>query len=226
MDDAKWERYAALGGIWFVLLTVIGSNLAGAPPSLDDSRAQIVKYFADHSGALEAGMFMNAIGAIGLVWWFGSLWRLMVEAEGGRPRMAVVALGGLAISGALALASGAVTSTIALQHGELAGAATAKVLFVLSGILIAGAGVGIVVLVAAVTSLSYRTKLFAAWINVVGWIAALLFLVASFAYASDANAIALTGLGGFLLTCVWIVAVSVQLWKRAGTSSVVGVPAA
>src|SRR6476659_691089 len=113
MDESKWERYAALGGIWFVVLNVIGAFLPGTPPSTDDSVEEIAKYFSDHSGGIEVALFLTGLGIIGLLWWFGSLCRLMVKAEDGRPRMAVVALWGLTLAMALALVSGAITSSVA-----------------------------------------------------------------------------------------------------------------
>jgi hypothetical protein len=46
MDESKWERYAALGGIWFVVLSVISAFLPGTPPKTDDSLVKIANYFA------------------------------------------------------------------------------------------------------------------------------------------------------------------------------------
>jgi hypothetical protein len=216
VDESRWEHYAALGGIWFVVLTVIGAFLPGAPPSTNDSAAKIAKYFSDHSGGVEIGLFLSGLGIIGLLWWFGSLWRLMTDAEGGRPRMAVVALAGLSLGAALALTSGAVTSAVALQHNDVGDGA--KFFYILSIVLIAAAGFGIVVHIAAVTSLSYRTKLFAPWINVIGWIAALLFLIGTIGTASDASAFGPIGLFAFLVWCLWIVLVSLELWKRTAAA--------
>ncbi len=217
MDESKWERYAALGGIWFVVLNVIGAFLPGAPPSTDDSPEKIAKYFSDHSGGIKMTLFLGGLGMIGLLWWFGSLWRLMVAAEDSRPRMAVVALGGLTLGMAMALASGAVTSAVALQHEDVAGGA--KFFYILSLVLIASAGFGIVAHIAAVTSLSYRKKIFAPWINIVGWVAALLFLIGTIGSVSDANALGFIGLVGFLAWCVWIVVVSLNMWNRTAPAA-------
>jgi hypothetical protein len=217
MDDSKWERYAALGGIWFVVLSVIGAFLPGAPPSPSDSVAKIAKYFSDHSGAIEVAALLGGLAIIGLFWWFGSVWRLMTDAEGGSPRMAVVALSGLALAAALALASGAISSTVALQHRDIG--AGAKFFYVLTAVLVAMAGFGLVVHIAAVTSLSYRAKIFAPWINIIGWIAALLFLIGTIGVASDANALVVIGLLAFLVWSLWIVVVSVNMWKRATTAT-------
>ena len=212
MNDYKWERYAALGGIWFVVLNVIGAFLPGAPPSTDDSVEKIAKYFSDHSGGIEVALLLTGLGIIGLSWWFGSLWRLMVDAEDGRPRVAVVALGGLTLGMALGLASGAITSAVALQHNEVG--TGAKFFYILSIVLLSCAGFGLVVHIAAVTSLSYRTKLFAPWINIIGWLAALLFLVGTIGAASDAAAFGFIGLFAFLVWCLWIVLVSLNMWNR------------
>jgi hypothetical protein len=219
MNESKWERYAALGGIWFVVLSVISAFLPGAPPSTDDSAEKIAKYFSDHAGGIQAAQLLAGLGIIGLLWWFGSLWRLMVTAEDGRPRMAVVALGGLALGGALALASGAITSTVALQHTQVG--TSAKFFFILSVVLIASAGFGIVTHIAAVTSLSYRTNLFPPWINILGWIAALLFLVGTIGSASDSAAFGFAGLFGFLAWCAWIVVVSLNMWNRTEAETIV-----
>src|SRR5215471_8102759 len=88
MDEARWARYAALGGIWFVVLNVVGAFLPGAPPKTTDSALKIAKYFHDHHRAIEIGTLLLGLGLIGLFWWFGSLWRTMVDAEGGSARMA------------------------------------------------------------------------------------------------------------------------------------------
>ena len=217
MDEAKWERYAALGGIWFVVLSVISAFLPGAPPSTDDSAEKIAKYFSDHAGGIEAAQLLAGLGLIGLLWWFGSLWRLMVKAEDGRPRMTVVALAGLTLGGAMALAGGAITSAVALQHQAVGGGA--KFFYILSLVLFASGGFGLVVHIAAVTSLSYRTKLFAPWINIIGWIAALLFLIGTIGSASDAAAFGFIGLFAFLAWCVWIVVVSLNMWNRTEAST-------
>ncbi len=75
MDNRTWVRYGALGGVWFVVLTVIGGILAGSPPPRSDPAADIVKYYADNDSGLQIGAFLVALGVIGLVWWFGRLWR-------------------------------------------------------------------------------------------------------------------------------------------------------
>ena len=113
-DDARWERIAALGGFAFVALNVVGTFLPGAPPSPDNAD-DIAKFFTDHTGAIQVGQVLGGIGAIGLIWWLGSLWRIMSRAECERPRMALVAAASLGVAGGLALLSGAILSATALR---------------------------------------------------------------------------------------------------------------
>ena len=214
MDDASWERYAAVGGIVFVVLNVIGALLPGAPPAADASVAKITKYFQDHTGAIEAAQVFLGVGMIGLLWWFGSLWRLMVRAEDGRPRMAIVALLGLAAAAGLVLLSGALTSTTALRIDDLGGGS--RFFYVLSGVVIATAGFGIVAFLGAVCALNYRTSFLPQWITYLGWLAAAGFLGASLGSASDNAAFFFLGFISFLVWCVWIVGVSVVMWRGEG----------
>jgi hypothetical protein len=216
MDDARWERIAALGGIVFVVLNVIGSFLPGAPPSPDNAE-DIAKFFTDHTGAIQVAQVLAGIGAIGLIWWFGSLWRIMSRAEGERPRMALVAAVSLGLAGTLALLSGAINSATSLRIGEIGSGA--EVFYVLSSVVISTSGFGLVAHLAAVASLNYRKHMFPAWITYLGWVGALGFLIASFGSASDAGALGILGLISFLVWCVWIVGISILMWQGAGQTA-------
>jgi MFS family permease len=219
MDEANWQRYAALGGIAFVVLNVAGTFIAGAPPSLDDSPQKVAEYFSDNAGALQAAQYLAGIGAIGLFWWFGSLWRRMTRNEAERPRLAVVALIGLVFGGVFALASGAVTSMTAMRIDDLSPEA-ARIFWALAYVLIGTSGFGIVAMLAAVSALSYKTNMLPQWLTVIGWVAAAGFLVASVSAASDADVFGFIGLSSFLLWCIWIVAISLLMFREEPPVSV------
>jgi hypothetical protein len=223
MDGSKWERYAALGGIVFVVTNIVGAFLPGSPPSSDDSATEIAKYFSDHAGAIEVATLLLGIGVIGLLWWFGSLWRLMAKAEGERPRLAVVALSGLVVAATLTLVGASISSTVALRIDDAVAQGTAQFFFILSFVLFSAAGFGIVVFVAAVTSLSYRTKMFATWINILGWVAALGFLISTLGVVSDASWLFVAGLVAFLVWCVWVVAISIILYRQPADAPAIAV---
>ena len=212
-DDARWERIASLGGIAFVVLNVIGTFLPGAPPSPDNAE-DITKFFTDHTGAIQAGQALTGIAAIGLLWWLGSLWRIMSRAEGERPRMALVAAASLALAGALALLSGAINSATALRIKEIGSGA--EVFYVLSTVVIATGGFALVAHLAAVASLNFRKHMFPAWITYLGWVAALGFLIGGFGSASDAKVFTIFGIVAFIVWCVLIVSISVLMWQGVG----------
>ena len=210
-SDAKWERWAALGGVAFVVLGLAGAFAAGAPPSLDDSGPEFAEYFDDKAGAIQASQFLTGLGVIALLWWFGSLWRRMTDAEGGRPRLAVVSAIGLAISGAMVLASGAVLSAVAMRIGDIGEGS--RFFYMLAIVLIASSGFGAAVSIAAVSILAMRTGILARWIALFGYLAAVGFVVGSIGSASDETAFGFIGLASFVVWCVFILAVSVQMWK-------------
>ncbi len=228
MDDTRWERLAALGGFAFVVLAVVGTFLPGAPPAADDTAKKIGDYFRDHSGGIKAGQVLTGLALIALSWWFGSLWRMMRRAEDDRPRLAVVALFGLAFSGVFALLSGAISSAVALRIDDL-GDGGALTFYTLSSVVIATSAFGSVVFIAAVSALNWRTRFLPAWITYLGWLSAALFLVASFASASDSGALAMFGMFGFLTWAVWIIGISARMWRGSSagvTRAASGAPVA
>jgi hypothetical protein len=83
----------------------------------------------------------------------------------------------------------------------------------------AAAGFGVVTHTAAVTSLSYRKGIFPSWLNILGWIAALFFLISTVGVVTDRNAIAIFGLISFLVWSLWIVLISINLFQRTPTDA-------
>jgi hypothetical protein len=214
MDDAKWARYAALGGLLFVVLNVVGAAITGKPPAPDDSAAKIIQYLNDKGTALQAAQALGGAGSVGLLWWFGSLWRRMSAAEGGRHRLSVVSLVGLALSGALFLASGAVSSAAAMRVNDLGDSAAG--FWVLTGVLLAGAGFGLTVHLGATNVLAIREHLFPMWMAALGLAAAAGFFVSAvIGSASDTSSAMIIGLLSFIAWAIWILAVSATLWRTA-----------
>jgi hypothetical protein len=216
MDDARWEKYAALGGVAFVVLSVVGTFIAGAPPAADDSAADIVEWFTDNPGAIQTAQFLNGLGLVALIWWTGSLFRRMLRAEGGRPRLSVVAIVGLVFAGVFAMISGAVMSATALRIDEIGD--SARVFYALSMVMLATSAFGLVTALAAISALSMRTKMLPQWLTYLGLLAALLFLIGSISSATDEPAVIFFGFAGFFIWSIWILGVSYEMWKRPTTA--------
>ena len=226
MDDAKWEKYAALGGLVFVVLNIAGTAGTGEPPSPDDSPEKIGDWFADHSGAIKLSQFLGVLSVVALLFWFGSLWRKMSAAEGGRQRLSIVAALGLVFGGAMFMVANAMLSATALRLEDSGGGA--PIFYTLSTVLLSTAGGGVATFLAATSFVALRTKMLPAWMAFLGLISAALFLVSTIGSASDSSAFMIFGLLGFLTWCIWLLAVSFELWKRpaSATPSVVTASAA
>ena len=114
MDDSKWERYSALGGVAFAVLIAVAGFLPGSPPKTTDSAAKIARFFTDHGDAIRWSAYLGGLGTITALWWSGAVWRLLRRAEGGIPRLAVVALGGIVFAAAISRFASLLDS---LAHG-------------------------------------------------------------------------------------------------------------
>ena len=217
MDDAKWEKYAALGGVAFVVLNIVGTAATGEPPAPDDSPDKITDWFADHSGAIKLSQFLGVLSVVALLFWFGSLWRKMSAAEGGRHRLSIVAALGLVFSGAVFMVANAMLSATAMRLDDAGGGAT--IFYTLSTVLLSTAGGGVLTFLAATSFLALRTKMLPAWMAFLGLLSAALFLVATIGSANDSSAFMIFGLLGFITWCIWLLGVSFELWKRPASAS-------
>jgi len=219
MEDSKWEKFAALGGVAFVVLNVVGAAGTGAPPD-PGKPDKVAKWFNDHAGAIKLSQFLGVLSVIALLWWFGSLWRKMAIAEGGRHRLSIVAALGLVFSGTMFMAANATLSATALRVDDVGNGAT--IFYTLSNVLLASAGAGIVTFLAAVSVLALRANMLPSWMSYLGMLSAALFLVASIGSANDSTAFTLFGFLGFITWCLWTLSVSFELWKHPASAGAPG----
>jgi hypothetical protein len=212
--DAKWERYAALAGVLFVVAAVVGAFVAGEPPAADDSARKVVDYFHDHDTAIRAAQYVNAAAFVPLLFWLGSLWARMRRSEGGQARLAVTAGFGAALGLISAGVSFALISAISLSVPEKTlGPAVARTLYLFSLTLLGAAAFGLLTLVLAVSILSLRTRMFPAWVAVLGFVDTVLWIVGALALVSTRGALGFLGLLAFLVWLVWILATSVLMYR-------------
>ncbi len=213
MDDKTWERYGALGGVWFVVLSVIGGILAGAPPARSDAPAEIIRYYTDNDSGLQLGAFLGALGVIGLVWWFGTLWRAMANAEPGSPRLGVIALIGFILSGVAATAAFTIDAGTAAAI-DVAGEGS-KIFFQISNISFGFSAIGDVILTAAVGGLILRTGFLPKWVGYLSYVVATVSLIAAIGIATDASFFSFFTLLGAALWGIWIVVIAILNYQKA-----------
>jgi hypothetical protein len=224
MNDSKWVRYAAIGGVVFVVFNIVGAIMSGSPPASNASAAEIAKYYTDKDTGLKATLWLGGLGSVGLLWWFGSLWRRMSRAEGGAHRLSVVSLVGLGLGGALFLSSAAVNVAAAFRPVDAG--TVAPVFYTLSVVLLSAAGFGIGVHLLATNILGLRFKMLPMWLSWLGVVAGLAFLLSGVLGAATDNASGIAaGFVGFIGWSVWTLGVSYVLWKDAPDSAAAAVAA-
>lgn len=213
------ERTASLAGVLYVGLDIVVGVMAGAPPPPAAPEGEIVAYIADHRGGLAVGLWLFGLATIPLLWWFGSLWALMVRAEAGASRLAIVSLSGLLLGGTMALASAVVMATLALLPSDTVGVLA---LYTLAAVFLSGAGFGLAAHLIATNVLAARSHTLPGWLVVVGLVSALAFLSSAVLGALTTDATSNTiSLVGFVLWLAWILGVSYRMYDRALRDQVV-----
>ncbi len=217
MNDSKWERWSALGGIMFVVLVTVSAFMAGTPPNTSDSPAKIAKYIADNRDAIRWAAFVGGIGTIALFWFLGAVWRILRRAEGGAPRLAVVAVTGAVFAASMAGVAAIILSTLGIVGvAGSGGAAGTKFFYLLSVNIGVGTALGIAVFLGAFSAVILRTGVFP---KALGWLGALIALDAVLATAgasSTNDTIAALGLVAYLAFSLWVLIVSVLMLRGAG----------
>ena len=212
VDDTKWERYGALGGIVFVVLVIASIVVASGNAMASDSAAEILKYFRDNQDGIKVGAFLSILASVPIIWWAGSLWSRLHRVGDRHNRLALIAVLGLLIGGVGNLTQTAVSAVVALRLPDVA-PVTAKFFFVLSLAFGAGGLIGIAVLVFAVSVAAFRLGAFPKWVGWLGVVDGLAFLVAAYTIASTSDAIATFGFVAFILWAIWLIATSVVMYR-------------
>ena len=218
MSDRMWTRIAAAGGIFYVLLTLLGNDVLGSGgegPDMTATRSQIGAYVGTHppTALSWAALYIELLGILAFVFFLGSLWSVLRRAEGEHGPFSAIAFGAGLVSVGVKIASlpAAIAAFYRAQEGmdpQLAAALLDMngVSFVLTWAIDA-------VLLAATAVVVLRTGALPRWL---GWIAAVLSpaLLVGVAFATSFGFVPYV-----LYTTLWIVATSIVLIRHAGEPS-------
>ena len=119
MDDSKWERWGALGGILFVILVLASAFLPGSPPKTSDPTSDMAKFILDKSDEIRIAGYLGAVAAVPFFWFLASLWRLLRRGEGGTPRLTVMAALGGGFAAVVGAIGGIVLAVLPLVRSSL-----------------------------------------------------------------------------------------------------------
>jgi hypothetical protein len=198
-------RLVPLAGVVFVVLAVVSLFVAGEPPDADDSVREVIEYYDDHEASIIVGSVLEGLGAVALLFFAASLRRaIRREERGSGGVLSVVALAGGVVAAAGIGTDAAIRFALADVATDIEPAAAQSLNALWSDFFFPMA-VGIGALVLATGLAGLRTRVIPTWL---AWVSFLIF-VAMFTPAGPV---------AFLVSAVWVVIVSILLWRREVTA--------
>jgi hypothetical protein len=191
---------APLTGVLFVVLTVISFIVGGEPPDGDDRLREVVDYWTDNDAANMVGAVIEGLAAVSLLFFVASLRRSLERAGDDARVLPFVAMAG----GIVAAAGIGVDAAIRFAAADLAGDVDPVVIQTLNAMwadFFFPMAIGMATLLLATGISAQRTRMIPAWL---AWIGILLAIVI-FTPA---------GFIGFLAGGLWILVLSILLWRR------------
>jgi hypothetical protein len=201
MTQQRWSALAPLTGIAFVILVVVAFVVGGESPDTNDSPQKILAFYNDNDTEQMVAASLLALGTVFLFFFLGVLRTVLRAAEGAVGRLSTVAFGGGLVAGIGILMFAGFTFTLADTADDLTPDA-AQALHVLNTDFFFPLSAGLGTLLIATGLSAIRTRVLPAW---AAWIA----LVLGIAALTPA------GFFAFLAFGVWVLAVSVLLWRAA-----------
>jgi hypothetical protein len=209
MDTTRWERFAPLTGFVAVVLFVIGVVIeeSGASRPDDGDPAALLAWFRDDTDTIIGAEFLFALGAILLIWFFGSLRSTLRGAEGGSGRVSAIAFGGGLIASAGLLMSAAPVLQGAISDDDLV-PESAQTLTLLSDAFFGVTEFALVPMFVAAALVTLRTGVLPVWLGWVSLAIAVLLLILPVGWAGVVFAFPL-----------WTLVVSVLLFRKGAASA-------
>lgn len=220
MDTRRSERIAAGLGIIFVVLQVGAGAMLGGAPALDAPSPEIQSYLVDDGNNVLLAATMAASAAFFGLWFLASLRTFLERAEGHPAFLSRVAFGAGLVT--ITLATTASLPTVALAWGDTAARAEPGLLqtvWNLNTLALVPIGSSAGVFCLAIALVILRTGVLPAWLGWMGVLAAAAGVLAVFFLVADDPDSPLgtpANLGGFLLSMLFILLLSILMVIRLG----------
>lgn len=218
MDNTRWDKLAAAGGIIGVALFIVAIIVYGSAPSADDDAQAVAAFFSDNRSRVLWSVVLSGLGLLAFVWFIAALVQTMRDAGEGRLASAAFAsfLLGYSIGAVAALDRATLAFSVADARPDLVLPLyhLSLVIDVVGGLLVAG-------LYTAVAGATFRTGLFPRWWAWISAVAAVWAVVNATAWNRD-GFWSPTGGGafiGFNVFFVWMLVTSILLVRRTGRQS-------
>ena len=201
MPERSLARFAPLTGVAFVVLTAIAFTIAGEPPDFDAPPGEVVDFYRDNEGANIFGSVLLGLASVLLIFFSASLRRALRRSEDGTGVLSAAAFGaGIVAAGGFGAAAAIHFALTEFANSDGITPGAVQALNALDVNFFFPFGIGIAALVLATGLAAFRTRVIPIWL---AWVAVALFVV-SFTPI---------GFVGFLASGLWIIVVSVLLWR-------------
>jgi len=189
-----------LTGVLFVVLTIGSFIIEGEPPGADEGKGKIVEFYVDNEGRTIVAALAASLAAVSLVFFAATVRRALRRGEQAMGVLSMAALGGGVVAATGIATDSALRFTLADSAEDIDPAAVQALHAFWEGFFFPMV-VGIGVLVLATSLAALKTRLIPVWL---AWIGILIFVV----FFTPAGFIA------FLVSALWIIVVSVLLWRQ------------
>ena len=204
------DRFGAAAGIVWIVLLIVSFVLIGEAPETEDSSAEeIAAHFTENKDSIIAGVLVQALAIVALLYFAGYLRRVLRAGEGEGGVLATVALAGAIVLAVAAAIDATLTSALA-ESAEDVDALAIQTLQALWENDFVPFAVGFVTFLSATGLSIIRHRALPSWL---GWVP--LALIASFIIAGITEIevfFAIFGIGAAL----WVLVLSGILVARAG----------
>ena len=213
MDDAKWERWGAVGGILFVVMVVVSAFLPGSPPTTSDPTKDMVKFVVDKGDELRVAGYLGALAAVPFFVFVASLWRLLRRAEGGTPHLTVTAALGGAFTGVIGALGGVLLAVLPIVGVKTLGPGGVRAFYILATCVGFLTLFGVAIIVLASSVIFIRSRVMPVAFGWFGILVGLIALVGGAASVSTRDVIFGFGFAGFLLASLWVLILCVLMFR-------------
>lgn len=211
------KRTGAVAGIVSLVLSFGSFTLAPPPPAPDAATAEWVRWYTDNPGGIQSLAFVFGLTVLAFLVWFGAVRSHVWRGSDAAP-LAPIATVGFAIMCVGWLTASGISSAVALRVGEL-GADVVVFAAVLAGVLSAAAQFGLAATMGAVSAQAHAHGTLPRWLVATGGIGAVVAIATGAGMASDGGFVMPLVYASWLVTTVWIIGISVALWKGATAGS-------
>lgn len=224
-NQRPWKESGAASGVVacvlfaLSLLAFLRTDPSGDTPYPSIENAQNAPaYLAANLSSYRITILLTTLGLLMFLWFVGSLWSTLVQAEGGPSRGPILAVIGAVLGSGMMLVSSAMSYTAGLSTSP-AQAADVPTLYTAAAVAFALGGAGICLFLFAVGKVVLRTGVLGrgiGWLSLVAGLFTSLAVIAPFWESGPLNPA--TGLLGRWLWwgvfVLWLLAVSIVLTMR------------